>query len=287
MRVDYFSFSYFLMLIVAFLFALLNYFILKNRSPKFQKYYIFFLLLSAFSLHFLKQLFEPYRSNLPAGFRHSTFENICAVSVLIFPWIFISKSKRWKDYMYYIGILSGVGAMLIPTEALGKELLSFDILRFYYVHIVIFTAPMLMVKFGFHKLDYRRVFQLPLSFIIILVVILVNEVVLIAAGFVQTDMATFLNQTDRNSSFIFGPTKYFDNFIGLVMVFVPSLFKKPLIGATDQVLYWPILWMVIPCYIYLPLCGLLLSLPYEGERIKTDLSNFYTKTKQKIMKKRG
>lgn len=128
--------------------------------------------------------------------------------------------------MYYIGILSGVGAMLIPTEALGKELLSFDILRFYYVHIVIFTAPMLMVKFGFHKLDYRRVFQLPLSFIIILVVILVNEVILIAAGFVQTDMATFLNQTERNSSFIFGPTKYFDNFIGLVMVFVPSLLKN-------------------------------------------------------------
>lgn len=273
MTVDYFSFSYCLMILLVGLVTVFCLLFLKKRSPKFQKWFIFFLLLSAFSLHFMKQFFEPYQSNLPAGLRHSTFENICAVSVLIFPWIFLSKSEPWKDYMFYIGILSGIGAMIIPTEALGKELLSFDVLRFYYVHMVIFLAPLLMVNFKQHKLNYRRVYRLPLSFIIILGIIIVNEVVLIAIGFVESDMATFLNQNDRNSSFIFGPTEYFKDSAAILNVLVPSIFRKPLIGpSTNTTVYWPIIWLVIPLYVYLPLLGIVVSLPYEYQHIKEDLN---------------
>lgn len=287
MIVEYFNLSYFIMVFFGLGFTILSLLLVNNKSPKFQKTYILFLLFSAFSLHFIKQLFEPYRSGFPGLLRKSTFENICAVSVLIFPFIFLSKSKRWKDYMFYIGLLSGVGALLIPTEALGKELWTFDILRFYYVHIIIFLAPLLMVKCKFHQLDYRRVYKLPLSFIIILVVILVNEVVLIAGGFVESDMATFLNQTDRNSSFIFGPTEYFEDVAWLLNIFVPPLFRKVAIGPNaGATMYWPIIWLVIPAYIYLPLLGLILSLPYEGAHLINDLKNIWRK-KESIIKKRG
>jgi hypothetical protein len=250
----------------------------RRRSQKFNKWFIFGLLLSAFLLHFGKQLFEPYRSDFPGALRHSTFENICAVSTLLFPWFYLSKSNLCRDYMYFVGMLSGLAAMVVPTEALGKDLLTFNVLRFYYGHIIIFLAPLLMVVTKQHTLNYHRILKVPFMFILILGIILVNEVILIGTGFVESDMADLFDPNTRNASFIFGPTDQFQNAIGILTIFVPKLMLTVPIGPNaGKELYWPVVWLVIPVCVYIWIISFLLSLPFDGKHIMEDIRRLFSR----------
>lgn len=279
--VNYFNIYYFIYLFLAFGILLGLYFIFRNKSPKTQKIFIACFLFFSFSLHFLKLAFEPYRSGLPATIRKSTFENICAVSTLIFPFIFLSKNKLLKDYMFYFGILSGGLAMFVPTEAIGKSAFAFDTIRFYICHFSIFAMPTLMVLFKLHALDYKRIFKLPFVFYAVLCVILVNEIILMAIGFVDGNIETLLDPNIRNSSFIFGPTSQFEKFANAVFTILTPKFLTicPAGIHKGETLYWPILWLVIPAYIYLIILSILLSLPWEYKHLKQDIKNLYAKIK--------
>jgi len=243
--------------------------LLKNKSKLFINRFIFGLLLSAFVLHFSKLLFEPYFSELPQSIRKITFENICAVSTLVFPWFYLSKKKILLDYMVVIGMLSGLAALVVPTEALGKPPFTFDVLRFYYSHIVIFLSPFLMVVTKIYQFNYRRIFLVPLMFYVILLIILINEIILMQIGYVESDLNSLLDPNYRNSSFIFGPTMYFQNVKWILTMWVPKIF---LTGPNaGQVLYWPIIWLIIPAYIYISLFGFIIGLIFSYQHIKQDV----------------
>ncbi len=235
-------------------------FLLRNKSRKYIHNFIFILLVSAFVLHFLKLLFEPYVSGLPQTIRKSTFENICAVSTLLFPWFYISKKKYLHDYMVVIGILSGLSAYIIPTEALGKDVYTFDVIRFYYAHLIIFLAPFLMVYFKLYRLELKRIFFIPFIFYGILAIILINEIILITIDYVEGDFNSLFDPNYRNSSFIFGPTEYFQNARWILTMFVPKFLIIPF--------YWPIIWLMIPAYLYICLFGFIIWLIFNGKEIK-------------------
>ena len=63
--------------------------------------------------------------------------------------------------MFYLGVLSGVLAFLIPTEALGKSVATLDLWRFYVCHLIIVAVPLLMVILKQHELDYKRIWKIP------------------------------------------------------------------------------------------------------------------------------
>lgn len=279
--VEFFNFYYFLYIVIAVVLFVILYIMLRKTSARTKKITIFILLLLNFALHFLKLAFEPYRSGLPAAVRKSTFENICAVSTLLFPWIFIGKNKYLKDYMFYVGVLSGLAALGVPTEALGKSA-SFDTVRFYFCHTVLVISPLLTVCFGLHKLDYHRVFAVPALFLAVLSLILVNEVVLLAAGFVEGDLSTLLDPGVRNSSFIFGPSPGFEGVAKILLVFVPKIFTvQPLTGAP---MFWPVVWLLFPAFIYLPVVSFLMSLPCEYTHVKREASGAFKRIKERFWK---
>lgn len=280
--VEFFNFYYFLYIVIAAGLFVILYIILRKASARTRKTTIFLLLLFNFALHFIKLAFEPYCSGLPATVRKSTFENICAVSTLIFPWIFIGKNKYFKDYMFYIGVLSGLAALGVPTEALGKSAFSFDTIRFYCCHIVLVITPLLMVCFGLHKLNYHRVFAVPAMFLAVLSLILVNEVILLAAGFVEGDLSTLLDPGIRNSSFIFGPSPGFEQAAKIILVFVPKLFTvQPLTG---EPMFWPVIWLVFPAFVYLPFVAFLMSLPSEHAHVKKEIGSAFKRIKARFTK---
>lgn len=245
---------------------------LKDKEINKQKQFLQIVLFLNLALHFCKLLFNPYRDNLPESIRKVTFENICAVSTLLFPFIYLRNSKDsvLKNYFYFIGVLGGGLAILIPTEAIGKSPICFDTIRFYVCHFVLIMVPLLSAKFGIIELDYKKTFYVPLCFIIVEMLILINELILIKIGFVQCDnISMFFDRDYRNSSFIFGPTSLFDGISKIITIFTPKMFKTDYFMINNGVnFFFPILWLIIPALIYLPLINILIQMPFTWKEIK-------------------
>ena len=149
---------------------------LRNRTDRTKKWVLGSILFFNLSLHFLKLTFPPYSTNPELAMSEVWFVNVCATSVLFFPFIFISKSKTAKDYMVFLGIISGFLAMLYPTEALNKSVLTLDLWRFYICHGIIIAVPMLTVLLKLHKLDIKRIWKMPICMCAMLLFIICNQV---------------------------------------------------------------------------------------------------------------
>ena len=83
------------------------YFLFRNKSLTARKTLIIGLLFFNLALHWLRLLFPPYAGNPEKIAENAWFINICAVSVLTFPFLFLSKSSTGKDWMFHIGCISG------------------------------------------------------------------------------------------------------------------------------------------------------------------------------------
>ena len=282
--VEYFNFYYFLY--IAFAVGLLAglYFLLRNRGKKVSSIVLFGILFANLVLHFAKLAFDPYRQWMPYAARTVTPENFCAASVLLFPWFFLSGKKILKDYMFYMGIMSGVGATFLPVDVIGHGAFEFETMRFYLSHIVLWIVPLLMVMLKLHTLNYRRIPQVPFFVYFIMCIILVNEVILIGAGFVHA--SHLFSSEIRNSALIFGPLADVE-FLGILFTaLTPEVFLTVPVGANaGAVYYWPIVWLIIPSFIYFSLASVLLALPFEYGNMKADAAALKAKTLQFVSSK--
>ena len=283
MTVEYFNFYYFLYIAFALGLLIGLYYALRNKSKRTSTIVLFGILFFGFILHFIKLKFYPYQAWMPYAIRTITPENMCAVSVLVFPWFFLSKKKILKDYMFYMGIMSGLGATLIPVDAIGLNAFAFETMRFYFSHILLWVVPLLMVMLKLHTLDYKRIVKVPFLAYAAMCIILVNEIFLIGAGFVH--ISHLFSNEIRNSALIFGPLADVE-FLGILFTaLTPRLFLTVPVGANaGAVFYWPILWLVIPSFIYFSIISLLLALPFEYRNIKKDIAGL-RKTITLFMKK--
>ena len=279
--IELFNFYYFLYITFAFglLFGL--YFFLRNKSKKTQVIVLFSVLFSSFALHFLRLSFASYQEWMPYAIRTVTPENICSVSVLVFPWIFLTKNVILKDYIFYMGFISGIAATVFPIDVIGFSVIDPETIRFYYAHIVLWVVPSLMVLLRLHTLDYKRIPKIPLLAFAAQCVILVNEIILIGAGFVHINHL-FSNDI-RNSALIFGPLADVE-FVGIIFTaLTPEIFLTVPVGPrAGEAFYWPILWLAIPFYLYSCVAALLLSLPFERKKITSDIKSLYMKVKLKL-----
>ena len=198
------------------------YFLLKNKTVKTQKIVLASILFFNLALHFLKLTFPPYSTDSAVAMREVWFVNLCGTSVLFFPFIFLSKSETAKDYMVFLGVISGFLAMLYPTEALGKSVLTLDLWRFYICHGIIIAVPMLTVLLKLHKLDIKRIWKTPFCVCAALLFIICNQVLQSELGIIPLRNDDMLNINFRNPSLIWGPTD------GVAVIFswlTPSFMK--------------------------------------------------------------
>ncbi|MCL2382075.1 MAG: hypothetical protein FWC64_10905 [Treponema sp.] len=281
MTVEYFNFFYFLYLAFSLGLLLGLYFLLRNRSEKTSNAVVFGILFFNFLLHFLRLASACHQVWMPRAIMTVTPQNICAVSVLLFPWFFLSKKNILRDYMFYMGIMSGLGAVIIPIDALGRNPFEFEVMRFYISHILLWVTPLLMVLLKVHTLDYRRIPKAPLLAYAVLCVILVNEIILTGAGFVHIGHL-FSNEV-RNSALIFGPLPDVAFLGTLFTALTPNFFLTVPIGPNaGAVFYWPVLWLVIPAYIYFSAASAVLALPFEYKRVKTDVAGVFQRLRTRI-----
>ena len=278
--VELFNLLYFLFIGGAALFIFIFYSIFKNKSSRVQYWVVFTLLFFNLCLHFQKAFFPPYSLNPDIAARDLWFINICAVSVLSFPFFYLSKSEALKDFMFFLGVISGFLALVYPTEALDTEL-SLDVWRFYICHTIIFSGPLLMVLFKIHIPDYKRIYKIPFIMAAVLLFIMVQQVIQSELGFVSLrNSDDFFNFNYRNTSLIWGPGK--EPVANIFKIFTPQFLTRVPFGEhLGEDKYWPFFWLLPSIFFFFTTLPFLILLPWQGKTMVNDLKTAFKRFKFK------
>ena len=272
MIIAMFNFWYFLWLAVAAASCVGLYYLLRNKTDKTKKIVLLSILLFALALHFLKCFFPPYSTEKERLYSDIFFINICAANICLFPIIFVCKSKIWKDYMFYLGLLGGGLALIYPAEPLIKSNQAgetLDIIRFYIHHGILFIVPLLMVMLKLHTISYKRVWCAPACLLGIMLFIMLNQVIQSELGFVDLRGDDIFEIGYKNSSYIWGPDDALGDFIAN---FCPKLFRTIPVGEfAGQEKYWPWVWLIVPAFLLVTPIAFFLSLIFDFKTFKEDV----------------
>jgi len=259
-----FNVYYFMYLIIAVIFTVSAIKFLKTKNDPFKRKFIYGLILFNFAIHFLKILIFPY--NDPYFVEHRivkvSFENICAVSVLIYPFLYLSKNKILREYMILVALLSGILALTIPVDVFSNTFNAVDItgiyvktafqietIRFYTTHYILFLSAFLLLYFRLDTITMKNAKWMPWMLLGVLFILYLNEWVLSLFDFVPSGIDMY-DPDGRNPSLIFG-VKNLDALSGIgqaVKIFVPKMFTiNPFTGDT---FFWPVMWLFFPVMIY-------------------------------------
>lgn len=277
MFIAMFNFWYFFWLILAAGATVGLYFLLRNRSIFTQKAILFSLLAIGLLLHFLKVYIPPYSVDEARMLRDSWFINICGANIALFPFMFFSKKDSVKDYMFYIGVLSGLIALFYPQEPIAKVdqyAEQLDIVRFYYHHWMVLAVPLLMVLLGHHTLSYKRIWAAPVGLLLLMLFILLNQLFQSELGYIPLrNQAEFFAIGYKNTSYIWGPGT--DDAIGnFLALFTPKFFRTVPVGQyAGQEKYWPWFWMIVPVFVLVTPLSFLLSLIFDGKNFAKDVKS--------------
>ena len=253
-------------------------------GKRFSYRFISITLWANFALHFLKQFLPNYYKLWPYSLGDSLFPNLCAVLIFLSPFIFHWGNAHLKDYMYYIGIISGVLVYFVPTGALRTDVTgleyAFETTRFYLCHWPLVVCGFLMVEQGFHKLDWKRLWSIPLTFGGILVLITLDQFlfgpILKFQGYPHEWIGEngVLNRFNpysamSNQSMQFGPQPGPDKFLSwLYPALIPGL---AVYWVEGERYFTPVIWMLPFIALATPLVGIPMCLPFEHKQMKLDV----------------
>ncbi len=261
------------------------YFLLRGKKTSIQKAVLFGLLAVGLLLHFLKVYIPPYSVDEARLLRDSWFVNICGANIGLFPLLFWSKNEKVRDYMFYIGVISGALALLYPEEPMAKTnqmAEQLDILRFYYHHWMVLAVPLLMVLLGLHKPSYKRILSAPTGLLLLMLFIMLNQIFQSELGYIPLrSREEFFGIGYKNTSYIWGPGT--GNAIGeFLATFTPRIFKTVPVGEyAGQLKYWPWFWLIVPVYVLVTPLSLGIAAVFDRKAIAAD----WRRLKGKIHKK--
>ena len=287
MVIEMFNFWYFFWLIVAAGATVGLYYFLRKKKPSTQKLVLFSFLLVGLIADILKMYIPPYSLDEARMLRDAWFVNICGANIALFPILFWFKKKSVKDYMFYIGVLSGLIALFYPQEALGRADCELDVIRFYYHHWMLLAIPLLCVLLKQHTLSWKRVFSAPIGLLLLMLFIILNQFFQAELGFIpirgavgynhvihEDYWAAFNDVNWKNSSYIYSPNS--PDPIGEVFaIFCPAFFKTVPVGPfAGQTKYWPWFWMIFPVFIMVTPLAFGLSLIFDHKNFVKAVKNF-------------
>lgn len=257
------------------------YFLLKNKSTIVQKSVLWGFLAIGLLLHFLKVYIPPYSVDEARMLRDSWLVNICGANIGLFPILFFCKNKYVKDYMFYIGVISGFLALFYPEEPIAKvdqAAEQLDIIRFYYHHWMVMAIPLMLVLLGHHHLSYKRILVAPTGLLLVMLFIMLNQIFQSELGFIPLrDRNNFFGIDYKNTSFIWGPGS--NEAIGNILAtFTPDFFKTVPVGEyAGQAKYWPWFWIIVPAYVLVTPLAFLAAMVFDHKSLKKDIKRLFCK----------
>lgn len=274
MVIRMFNLWYFFWLLLAAGATLGLYFGLRKTSAKVQKTVLFAFLAFGLLLHFLKVYIPPYSVDEARMLRDAWFVNICGANIALFPFLFFSKNKYVKDYMFYIGVISGLIALLYPQEPMAKvdQLAEFwDIVRFYFHHWMLLMVPLLLVLLGHHELSYKRILSAPVGLLLVMLFIMLNQIFQSELGYIPLRSDDMFHINYKNTSYIWGPGT--NDAIGTFFTwFCPDFFKTIPVGQyAGQEKYWPWFWLIFPVFILVTPLSFGLCMMFDHKHFKNDV----------------
>ena len=302
MIIKMFNFWYFFWLILSAAGVIGLYYGLRNKKPWVRQVVLFGFLAFGLILHFLKVYIPPYSTDESRMLRDSWFVNICGANIALFPLLIWSKKKAVKDYMFYIGVLSGLIALFYPQEPLAKdnqmgEIL--DIIRFYYHHWMVMAIPLLMVLLKLHTISWKGILAAPIGVLLLMLFIILNQFFQAELGFIPIRGANgfahelssdyweaFYDVNWKNTSYIYGPD--LPDAIGKVLsIFCPDFFKTVPVGPyAGQEKYWPWFWMIFPAFILITPLAFGVAMIFDHKNFVADVKAFsFKKTWTSIREK--
>ncbi len=283
LSVQLFNFPYFLFIAIALSCFVVSISFSKKLGKVWTNKFITILLWSNFALHFLKQLNPFYIASWPNGLGRSTAENLCAFLIMVSPFVYKYGNKYMKDYLFYIGSISSILVMIIPTGAIGLDLSQaenlLEVFRFYICHIPLLIVGYLMVDNGFHELNYHRLIALPFMFLLVEGILVLNGIILNAILY-HLPWGLFLSRGCEliNSSLPFGPTPGMDKILSPIYPYLIPYLMTYRVG--EEIRFVPILYLTIPLILATAILGPLFALPFDKRRFKLDME--YLKAKRAL-----
>lgn len=266
MVVKLFNVYYFMFIILAIGSYIGLFFLLRNKNEKVKSLVVGGLLVFNIVLHFLKLTFPPYSTDPNVAMSQIWFINICGVSVLVFPFFFFSKNKTLRDFMFYLGLISGFLALLYPTEAINESPFALDTWRFYITHTILIIAPLLMITLKLHTVSYKRIWTMPFIVAAYLLFIMVQNVLQSELGIINFRNDDFFNPNYHNPTFVWGPTDPLAKFFS---IFTPKFMRRVPFGPhLGQEKYWPFFWIMPGVFVYFWLLPLISNLIIKHSRVE-------------------
>lgn len=265
---QYGSPAYFFYPVIIFALTAVLWLVLRRRGDRVKRAVIMALMLINLAQHILKQFVWPHYwgDAYPAHF--NTAYNMCATLIILSPFIFISKSELWKDFITYIGAGAGLVTMAVPYWYIGQSLWQWDILRYYFCHGLLFITSLLPVLTGLHKINWRNFYKLPFVFFLCLIIIVFNDLVCYALGiFGDSSAGNFFEALyEANPCWMMHPNEDFSWLVPVIDLFTPDVFM-----GGDGGLYTPLLWYAIPMYLLICILGFALGAAIDHRRFVADM----------------
>ncbi len=274
MIIAMFNFWYFFWLLLAAGATVGLYFALRKAPTAVQKGVLFGILTLGLLFHFLKVYIPPYSVDEARMLRDAWFVNICGANIALFPFLFFCKNKYAKDYMFYIGVISGLIALFYPQEPMAKvnQLGEFwDIVRFYFHHWMLLAVPLLMVLLGLHELSWKRILSAPVGLLLVMLFIMLNQVFQSELGYIPLPGDDLFAIHYKNTSYIWGPGEK-DAIGSFLSLFCPDCFRYLPVGAhAGQEKYWPWFWLIFPVFLLVTPMAFGLCMIFDHQHFWADI----------------
>ena len=274
MKMFYGSLLYILSICVALAVMAGLFFLLRRRSVKTQKIVVFSLMLINILQHLFKSFIYPQYAG--DGFTMvNTAYNMCALLILLSPFVYFSRSNFWKDFTFYVGTVAGLIAIAVPIWFIGKDIteLGFEYIRFYFCHILLFLSSGLTLLLGHHRPSYRCFPKIGIAFLLSLLIILLNDALCVILGLASGHEPHDLYNTLRalNPCWSMGPPA--NGSFAPVVSLIHALSPAFLCGKNATGLYAPILWYAIPLYIGITLVAFPVCVLTDRKNFLSDVKN--------------
>ena len=266
MIMKYGSFAYFLSIFTLIGIIIGLYFLLRNKSIRTKKIVFFSLVVFNVLQHLFKGAVWPHIVNNGFMIENSAY-NMCAFLIIATPFVFVSKSKLWKDFITYLGINGGLVAILVPYWFIGQSIFTWEFLRFYVCHGLLLITSILPVLIGLHKVSFNNFWKIGFLFELALILVTFNNMCFIVAGKYGVKEHLYQVLYNQNPTWSMHPTDIFAALEGVIDFFSPDFLMN---SATNM--YVPVLWYFVPVYLLITFLAFIITMIFDKAGFKDFIS---------------